>query len=184
MSATNQLREEHKIIEKVLKAMELLILMLKEGKDVPVEILNDTVDFITNFTDRCHHSKEEDALFPALEEKGMPREMGPIAVMLREHEQARDIARALGETVTKYGEGNKEAKQSIIQFAVLYVGHIKQHIFKENNILFNIADSILQVESSKVDEDLKKIQDTKIPKEVYDQYKKLADSLASAINGI
>ncbi|MEM4237853.1 MAG: hemerythrin domain-containing protein, partial [Candidatus Nitrosocaldaceae archaeon] len=82
MSATLSLRKDHEVIEKALKALDTTVSLFKDGNDVPIAILNDTVDFVTNFIDRCHHSKEEDGLFPALNEKGMPREHGPIAVML------------------------------------------------------------------------------------------------------
>jgi hemerythrin-like domain-containing protein len=51
--------------------------------------LKDTVDFIMNFIDRCHHhAKEEHGLFGALEATGMPRENSAIGTMLREHEEA------------------------------------------------------------------------------------------------
>ncbi|MGE5781951.1 MAG: hemerythrin domain-containing protein [Nitrososphaerales archaeon] len=44
------------------------------------------MDFLKNFTNICHHGKEEETLFPSLEKNGMARESGPIARMLFEHE--------------------------------------------------------------------------------------------------
>ena len=44
------------------------------------------IDFSKNFTDVCHHTKEEKSLFPALEKAGLPTNMGPIAMMLMDHQ--------------------------------------------------------------------------------------------------
>jgi len=79
--STASLRRDHDLIEKVIKAMEATIQLLNDGKQVPESILNQVIDFSKNFTDVCHHSKEENVLFPALEQAGMPRNMGPIAMM-------------------------------------------------------------------------------------------------------
>ena len=84
--STISLRKDHDLIEKVLKSMWAAVTLLKDGKTIPEYILVPVVDFTKNFTDVCHHGKEENSLFPQLEKKGMPRNAGPIAVMLMEHE--------------------------------------------------------------------------------------------------
>src|SRR6476661_10246382 len=90
--STASLRRDHDLIEKVLKSMWSTLPLLKSGKPIPEPILNQVIDFSINFTDVCHHGKEENSLFPELEKKGMPRNSGPIAVMLMEHEVTRKIA--------------------------------------------------------------------------------------------
>ena len=84
--STESLRKDHLLIEKVLKSMQVTLELLRSGKKIPESILVPVVDFSKNFTDVCHHGKEEESLFPALERAGMPRHMGPIAVMLMEHQ--------------------------------------------------------------------------------------------------
>jgi hemerythrin-like domain-containing protein len=76
--STASLRRDHDLIERVLKSMWATIPLLKSGKTIP---------------DVCHHGKEENSLFPELEKKGMPRNAGPIAVMLMEHEMTRKLAK-------------------------------------------------------------------------------------------
>ncbi|MDI1494877.1 MAG: cation-binding protein [Cenarchaeum symbiont of Oopsacas minuta] len=51
-------------------------MMLRKGNNVPEPILKQVIDFTTNFTDVCHHSKEEKVLFPALAESRMPTNNG------------------------------------------------------------------------------------------------------------
>ncbi len=65
--STQSLRKDHKLIEKVLHALDATLKLLKDGKQIPEQILLPTLDFTQNFTDVCHHGKEEEALFPALE---------------------------------------------------------------------------------------------------------------------
>ncbi|MEC8529996.1 MAG: hemerythrin domain-containing protein, partial [Thermoproteota archaeon] len=90
--STQSLRKDHKLIEKVLQALDATIKLLKDGKQIPEEILSPTLDFTQNFTDVCHHGKEEEALFPALEKAGMPTTMGPIHMMLLDHKRTKEIA--------------------------------------------------------------------------------------------
>jgi hemerythrin-like domain-containing protein len=84
--STESLRRDHDLIEKMLKALDTTAGLLKSGRTVPAPILGQIIDFTKNFTIVCHHGKEEGSLFPALEKSGMPREGGPIARMLFEHE--------------------------------------------------------------------------------------------------
>ena len=100
--STVSLRRDHDLIEKVIKAMEATIQLLNDGKQIPESILFPVINFLKNFTDVCHHSKEENALFPALEEAGMPRNMGPIAMMLIDHERTREIAKHMEDSAKEY----------------------------------------------------------------------------------
>ena len=67
--STASLRKDHDLIEKVLKSMWATVSLLQTGKTIPEAILMPVIDFTKNFTDVCHHSKEENSLFPELEKK-------------------------------------------------------------------------------------------------------------------
>ena len=86
-TATNTLRDEHKAILKMLDVSEEVARRIKNGAAVAPETFSGLLEFFRTFADRCHHGKEEDCLFPLLEQKGLPREGGPIGVMLHEHGQ-------------------------------------------------------------------------------------------------
>src|SRR3972149_5498577 len=85
--STISLRRDHDLIEKVIKSMETTIQLLESGKKIPEPILLPVIDFSKNFTDVCHHSKEEKSLFPALERSGMPTHMGPITMTLLDNKK-------------------------------------------------------------------------------------------------
>jgi hemerythrin-like domain-containing protein len=119
--------------------------LLESGKHIPYEHLDQIVEFIRLFADKTHHGKEEDLLFPAMEAAGFPRDAGPIGVMLMEHEQGRDFVSRLDKAVTQYKNGERAAVDTLVRNARNYVHLLTQHIDKENNILFPMADSSIPI---------------------------------------
>ncbi len=100
--STASLKRDHDLIEKVIKAMEFTIQLLNDDEQIPESILLPVIDFSKNFTDVCHYTKEEKSLFPALEQAGMPSNMGPIAMMLIDHQHTREIATQMEESAKEY----------------------------------------------------------------------------------
>ena len=158
--STASLRRDHDLIEKVIKSMEATIQLLQDGKSIPESILMQVIDFSKNFTDVCHHSKEEGSLFPALEKAGMPTNMGPIAMMLMDHEKSREIATQMENATQKYLNENDSSE--LISSMQEYVTHITEHLWKENNRLFMMAEARLQYVSEKVDSELNEIENSKL----------------------
>ena len=74
MSATEELKTEHLAIERMLAVLEASCQRLEAGQRVRPDVFREAVDFVQNFADRCHHGKEEENLFPRLQERGVPRE--------------------------------------------------------------------------------------------------------------
>ena len=158
--STESLRRDHELIEKVIKAMQSTIELLNDKKQIPESILLPVIDFSKNFTDVCHHTKEEKSLFPALEEAGMPTTMGPIAMMLLDHQRSREIGNEMEKSAKEYlSSGNSE---KLIADMQLYVDHITEHLWKENNKLFMMAEARLQNVSKKVNEELDTIEKSQL----------------------
>src|SRR3990172_13287727 len=130
---TETLRQEHEVILRGLAQLERLGKDLEAGKPLDRDALAWLVDFFRTFADRCHHGKEEQHLFPAMERHGIPREGGPLGVMLVEHDQGRAFIRAMA-------EGNdREAAEAITGYVTL----LRAHIDKENDILFRMAEEVI-----------------------------------------
>lgn len=158
--STVSLRRDHDLIEKVIKSMETTIQLLKDGKSIPESILLPVVDFTKNFIDVCHHGKEEGSFFPALAESGMPTNMGPIAMMLMDHEKSREIAKKIEISSKDYLENG--SSQQLISDMSKYTVHITEHLWKENNRLFLMAEARLQHVAVKVDKELNEIEESKL----------------------
>lgn len=180
--STTSLRRDHDLIEKVVKSMETTIQLLESGKKIPESILNPVIDFSKNFTDVCHHTKEEDSLFPALGKAGMPTNMGPIAKMLMEHEETRKIGTQMEDSANNYFKTD-DATQ-LISDMKHYVEHVTEHLWKENNRLFMMAEARLQHVSQQVNEELNQIEKTKLAEvgKTRDQFEQIAEEFSKKIN--
>ncbi len=143
MKATQVLRDEHEGILAMLAVVEAAAYRLRDGKSVPPDLMTNAVGFFQNFADKCHHHKEEGELFPSLLEHGMPKEGGPVGVMLEEHEQGRALVRGMKDAADKFAAGDMTAKPALISNTLAYVKLLREHIDKENGVLFPMADNIL-----------------------------------------
>jgi len=139
MQATDTLKREHEMIERVLRLLEESARRLNAHGALPEGLPAWTVDFLRRFADGCHHDKEEQVLFPMLEERGIPRVGGPIGVMLREHEMGRDCVHRMAQALPS--EDNNPA--AFASAAGEYVALLRQHILKENQVLFPLAEAVL-----------------------------------------
>lgn len=137
------LRAEHQVILRVIQVLQYLVQRSKDGPVFDREALGLCVEFFRLFADACHHAKEEDLLFPALESRGIPREGGPIGVMLHEHQLARGYTRQMGEALEAFDRGDASAVKRFQGVAEQYVDLLSNHIFKEDNVLFTMGDRVL-----------------------------------------
>lgn len=137
--ATDNLIDDHVIIQKVMDVMERSTVV----KEPNVEHLEFVVNFIRRFADGCHHAKEEGLLFPKLVDKGIPKDHGPVGMMLLEHEEGRQFVKGMADNIALYKAGKKEALKAVFQNMIGYVNLLRNHIAKENNILFRMADQVL-----------------------------------------
>ena len=140
MKPTEILTSEHRVIEQVLNCLEAIVRTAKAAGRLDRQSAKDAVAFFRNFADRCHHGKEETHLFPTLEAKGFPRQGGPTGVMLHEHEQGRAHVRGMDENIEAAATGDPAALQQFIADAEGYVALLREHIYKEDHILFQLAD--------------------------------------------
>lgn len=137
------LMEEHRAIEKVLRAVQGCAAVLEAGGDVPREDIVDFAEFIGGFADGRHHGKEEDLLFAALTAHGMPAEVGPIAVMMAEHGAARRLAGILRGAGTRTGPLDVAEREQIVDALRGYTELLTAHIWKEENVLYPMARQYL-----------------------------------------
>jgi hemerythrin-like domain-containing protein len=148
--ATQDLRNEHDSILHVLKIMDKVMSANNKEDLVKLKFGNELVYFLKIFADKCHHGKEENYLFEELVRNGVPKEGGPIEVMLREHNQGREYIASMDKALESKDWTEFKAA------AVKYRDLLKSHIEKENNVLFVMADQIL--DEAKQDELFEKFE--------------------------
>jgi hemerythrin-like domain-containing protein len=136
--------QEHRLIERALDAMEGWITTLGPGSESDDKAeLGRFVSFIRGFADAYHHGKEEDILFVAMVEHGFPRQTGPIAVMLHEHDLGRSLVSVLDGLAQQSGTWSEEDQGTLARTARKFSSLLRQHIQKEDMLLYPMADARL-----------------------------------------
>ena len=158
-TATEVLKKEHQAILKMVEASETVAERLRQGENVPPDILKTFQEFFQIFTDQCHHGKEEDIFYPLLEERGMPKSGGPLGVMFDEHEQGRALVREMRQAAEAYAAGVEAGGARWAHAADQYAALLRSHIYKEDMVLFPMAERLLSgSELEHVAEDFEKLE--------------------------
>jgi hemerythrin-like domain-containing protein len=143
MDAIEVLMTEHRLIERAIDALVAFADEVRSGATDDRAELGRFVTFIREFADGCHHGKEEAVLFQAMIEAGFPRNGGPIAVMLMEHDHGRQQVAALGMLAGKEAPWSAADRQRLADAAHGYASLLRQHIHKEDAILYPLAEQRL-----------------------------------------
>ncbi|MCC7431220.1 hemerythrin domain-containing protein [bacterium] len=143
MKPTQILTEEHRIILRVLDCLEKIAEETEKNSKLDAETGLLAMNFIHDFADVCHHAKEEDILFVVMEENGFSRDFGPIGVMLSEHETGRKLVREMRKNLKEAAAGNSEAIKNFNLAARDFIDLLRGHIYKEDNILYKMANQNL-----------------------------------------
>lgn len=183
MKATEVLTGEHRVIERVLDALELGASRLESGQPVRPEFFLNATEFIRGFADGCHHQKEEGVLFKYMEGQGVPVQGGPLGVMLSEHELGRQYTRALTSAAQDMKAGDLSAKDRAIQSARNYITLLRRHIYKEDNVLFPMAGEVIPVEQhASVWEEFEHVEHIETGEGVHEKYLALAKALEDEVH--
>lgn len=174
-TATSNLENDHLHILRLTDVMEKMV--LTEAINIPH--LETIVELIKKFADGLHHTKEESLLFPKMVEKGFSFQQGPIAVMMNDHEEGRNFVKGISENISLYKSGNKSVKEDIFQNMHGYIELLRNHIEKENNILFRMADKVLNAEEQKLlSDEFQKLEVYPVTGEIALDYIKRIEKLA------
>jgi hemerythrin-like domain-containing protein len=178
MKATETLMSEHSVIERVIASLEEAANRLSAGQTVRPGFFIDAAAFIKGFADGCHHKKEEGVLFPTMKAYGVPVEGGPIGVMLADHEQGRVYTRGMLEAAIALEAGDASARDAVIGNARGYANLLRNHIFKENHILFPMADRFIPAQHQEaVNDGFEQVEHEETGEGVHEKYLSLAEAL-------
>ena len=170
--------EEHRVIERVLTALQTAAERVTRGEEMRPAFFINAALFIKNFADGCHHRKEEGVLFVEMNKAGIPTQGGPIGVMLAEHEQGRGFTREMREAAEKWEAGDLSAKNAVTHNALGYVALLRQHIHKEDHVLFPMANQVIPSERhAEIDREFERIEVEETGAGIHEKYLALAEIL-------
>jgi hemerythrin-like domain-containing protein len=138
-SATKNLEDDHVYVLKLIDIMEVMT----QSSEPVISDLEEAVEIIKKFADGLHHAKEESLLFPLMAEHGFSIQQGPVAMMLHEHTLGRNFVKEMTENIDLFKNGDLSALALVYQNMLGYGELLRNHIAKENNVLFRMADQAL-----------------------------------------
>lgn len=172
--------DEHDVIVSVIEAVEIMI-DRSECVDLDTDFFEKAFDFFAMFADKCHHGKEEVHLFPLLESRGIPHQGGPVGCMLREHDEGRAHVRAVRDALHSFSRGDHAAQQVVRLEAKALCELLRQHIQKENQILFVVGDQVMSdPDKERLVREFSCAQHDTLPPGTHDRYTSLAAELRRA----
>ena len=182
MKATEILMSEHRVIETVIASIETAAARLERGAAVRPGFFLDAADFIKGFADGCHHKKEEGVLFKSMASAGVPVEGGPIGMMLVEHEEGRGFTTGMRLAAQSLQDGDTRAAAAVVHNAQGYAELLRQHIQKEDQVLFPMADRFLRpAQQDQVLEGFEHVEHEETGEGVHEKYLGLAQRLAKEV---
>lgn len=182
MQPTDVLAAEHRLIEQVLNCLEKVVEKAVEDKKLEKRTAGAVIDFCRSFVDGCHHAKEEDHLFPAMEARGFAGGCSPVVVMRREHELGRVYIQGMDAAAEAAALGDPEALKWFIEHAQSYVRLLREHIHKEDTCLFPAANHALtEKDQQKLLVAFEKVETEEMRRGTHDKYVLLANYLADRL---
>ena len=152
MKCTDLLIQDHKIILRCLDVLDHIAARVERGEQAAGGDAETVLRFLRKFADDHHQTKEESALFPELM-RTSSAQAGPLRQMLFEHDQERSLVDALEDALyTKKGV-------EFVHFANRLIALLRNHVTKEENILFDIVErSLSPAQDEKVTAEFGKFQ--------------------------
>lgn len=139
---------EHEKIKEFLSEIEAVNFLIQklESYEADPELFEKMAELAHNLLEaENHHKREEDVLFPELEKRNIT---GPTRIMRMEHDDLRAKKRSLKETAEKASTMDfKECISKLDDVAKHIVFELRDHIYKENYILYPTAIDALKENS-------------------------------------
>ena len=149
MLPTEILEDEHRLIIRVVNALNVFAQNLEDGWEIEDEIFSELIEFMRVFAEKWHHAKEEDVLFPLLVARGVPETGCPLAHLIDEHQKSNSFVNELVKSMEALKKGDAEARYAVIKGLRNLSSYYTNHIWCEDNLLFPMANRFLTNEDQK-----------------------------------
>ncbi len=132
--------DDHQTTERVFDAVAQAF---AEPDGPSMRVLMKFRDYVSEYVDSCHNKKEENHVFPMAEQRGIPRNGGPLAVMLAEHEASEGLLGQLRELIDRYVAGDQSVLTELRGTYDEYTSLLKNHFWKETDILYPMVRRVI-----------------------------------------
>ena len=140
MIGTEDLRSEHSGVGRMLRIMESMAGSANKGEQLEADDLAQVIDFLRVFVDKCHHTKEEELLFPAIRAANITSAEETILLLLEDHVRGRETVGRVAAASRRLAEGDGLANADLADAMTAYVELLRAHIRREEDECFDVAD--------------------------------------------
>jgi hemerythrin-like domain-containing protein len=140
MTATADLRSEHAGVGRMLGIMDSMAGRARAGGRLDVGDLEQAIEFLRVFVDQCHHTKEEELLFPAMRAANMTSAEETIVILLADHVEGRQAVTHIAAATRRLAESDDSASTDLAEAISGYTRLLHDHIRREENDCFRMAD--------------------------------------------
>ena len=128
---------EHRLIEQLIAILVDHVKKATDAKLIDLTLIDRGVEFMRRYADRCHHGKEEDILFKALQEKELDSTYKNILdELVYEHSLAREAVKNLALASEKAAAGDVNSYADIVKMVEKIAALYPPHIEKEDKHFF------------------------------------------------
>jgi len=180
MGPTEELREEHGAIMKVLAILQGISEKMEDHDPRILDPLGRVLEFLKVFVDQCHHAKEEEFLFPALVE-AQSKNTGLIEELVSEHEEGRKMVAGLEAALGRMNQRDREGAAESFETIRNYLKLFRTHIRKENGILFPEAREILpETSQERIVLEFQKLEQERIGEGRHEAFHRMIEELGKS----
>lgn len=174
-----QLKQDHEDMRTMVAVLIEMANRFEEGEPVAADDVRLLVQYMDTFVNRCHHTKEEQLLFPALEEAGLEREGGPLEIMSAEHQLEGNFLAGLSDALARYANGDEQAGQVVAQYARDLSTLLTRDMEQEDQLIYPLAEQQLsQQQQDELAEGFDRIEREVLGPKKHQDYHAMAHSLA------
>ena len=178
---TQGLKNDHRVIQQVVAGMSAVAELLDSGKQVDPSVLADLVQFLRVFADQCHHEKEEQHLFPLLATKANVSTRRELESLEREHRSAAQLVGQLAKAAAVYVHNPAVVRYRIVDLLQQLVELYPAHIWKEDFLLFPLAQQNLSLaEQQNLEEKFANVE-RELGEDVHAGFEMLAKKLEAVV---
>ena len=180
MGPIEELREEHGAIMKVLAILQRVARELEARNPDALDHVHRILEFMTVFIDQCHHAKEEEFLFPAME-KARTKNSRLIEELISEHEDGRRMTAVLESALGGLKQGSEQATVRFVETIRGYIQVFRTHIRKENGSVFPEARELLsELDRQAMARRFEKIEEERIGKGRHEAFHRMIEELGES----
>jgi len=177
----HELKHDHQVIQQVVAGMSAVAELLDSGKQVDPSVLADLVQFLRVFADQCHHEKEERHLFPLLATNANVSTRRELESLEREHRSAKQLVAQLAKVAEVYVHNPAAVRYRVIDLLQQLVELYPAHIWKEDFLLFPLAQQNLSpAEQQNLEEKFENVE-REVGEDVHAGFEMLAKKLEAVV---